>query len=495
MSAHGTSALSLWRFECATLLRDRAFKGLALLIVGAVAFATMNGIRSAAVQQENVERLRAHESAQLDRARGLAMAIRAGTQPAPRGYWSNPADTRGYAYYLMTAYALKPPAPLAALAVGQSDLLPYQFKLTAGSTAKALAAYELENPRRLRLGTFDLSFAVIYLLPLALIAACYDALASERESGRLSLLVTHGLTPRKLVLTRLALRSLVLFVLLMASALAALAFMGFRFDGPAALRGLLDWTLIALAYTAFWFALIAWVVSWRKPSSGTALALAGVWLALVILVPWATNLATRALHPLPSRADFIRAQRDATDGAVRSQAALRGQFLHDHPELTTIAGGSEAIARFALNQISALEYVEAQVAPVAARFDEQLRRQQALVDRWQWLSPAVLAQQAFNEVTGTSTARHHAFLAQVDTYVTALRAYFNPLMLRGQAEFTGFDEWPRYHWREPEPHEAQRRVRWALIGLLIPAAACSLAGVAALGNTRFSRRFERTFVS
>jgi ABC-2 type transport system permease protein len=498
-------------FEWHALIRDRAFTCLVLLVVAAAAFGTGNGLRSAKSQHAVIERLRADESAQLDQARAFATAIRTGATPAPRGYWANPADTRGFAHYLMTAYAVKPPLALAALTVGQSDLLPYHFKLNAGSQTKALTAYDLENPRRLRLGRFDLSFVVIFLMPLALLAAGYDALSSERDSGRFAMLMTQGLTPRRLALTRLGLRSVVIVACLLASALGTLALMGFTFSAPGVTADLRDWCLVTLAYATFWFGATLLVVASTRTSSGAALTLAGLWLALVVLMPWTLNIAARVLHPLPPRVEFVTAQRDATDAAVRDQDRLRSRFLHDHPELASSDAGSgtlsedvtrqEAVRQYAIKQISSIEHVEAQLAPVAAGFDAQLGRQQSLVDRWQWLSPAVLAQQAFNEVSGTSAARHRAFMERVGAYIVAIRGYFNPRLLAGELEFRGFDQWPRYAWREPARAEMERRLRWALAGLLGPAVFFALAGVGLLGGVgtfhrqRLAPRAERIATS
>jgi len=486
------SWVTLSAFELRALARDRAFAILLLVVAGVAAFGTANGVRWARQQQSVVEQLRADESAQLDHARTFAEAVRTGATPAPRGYWGNPGDMRGFAYYLMTAYTLKPPGALAPLATGQSDLLPYHFKVNAGSHAKALAAYDLQNPRRLRLGRFDLSFVVVFLLPLAILAASYDVLGRERESGTLPLLRTHGVTPRALALARLIVRSLVIVGLLIVSTLCALVLSGFAFEGPGVASGMLRWALITLGYAAFWFGVAALVVSMKRTASGAAMSLAGAWLVVVILVPWCLNLAARTLHPPPSRAEYIQAQRDATDAAARDRDSLQNRFLNDHPELTSSEDGSEAVTRYALGQITTLEHVEGQLAPVAARFDAQLRHQQALVDRWQWLSPAVLALQAFNEVAGTSTARHEAFIVQTHEYIAAIRRYFNPRLLGGQLEFTDFDGWPRYVWREPASAEVASRVRRSLVGISVPAAAFALIGIAVLGRARPLNRSERT---
>jgi ABC-2 type transport system permease protein len=411
-----------------------------------------------------------------------AEAILSGARKPPRGWWNNPGDVRGFAYYKMAAYAIKPPAPLAALTVGQGDLLPYYLRLNAGARSDLLASYEVENPRRLLLGRFDLAFVVVFFAPLALLAVAYDALSREAEAGRLPLLVVHGVTPRLLVLVRLGVRGGLLGGAAMAALVLTLALGGFASDAPGAPRSLGAWLAVAGADLAFWTALAVLAVSFRRGSAFTALVLAAAWLILVVLIPWLINLAAATLHPLPSRTSYVLAVRAANE-FVEPEAKryeLLARYLGDHPELAPAAGASQAMHYTAAN-IAATQEVEARLRPVQARFDEQLARQQALVDASQWLSPAVLAQQGFVEIAGAGWPRHRWFLRLAEAYSDELRRYFNPLVLSGRFEFRAFDDWPRFTWSEPAG-ETATRVSAALAGLLLPAAAMMALGIGLLSR-------------
>jgi ABC-2 type transport system permease protein len=467
-------------FELRAMLRDRAFVLLALVLALAVALGALNGMRWLHFQQRALTVLQQEETEKLATARAEAAAILSGEQAAPRGWWSNPADVRGFAYGFITTYAVKPADVLSALTAGQTDLLPYYFKVTAGQRSAALSAYETENPRRLLLGRFDLAFVVIFLLPLVLLALSYNALAIEREEGRLGLLVTHGVTPRALTLIRVSVRSVVLLTIGAAAVIAALVITGFDFSARSGSGSLAAWFTIALAYAAFWIAITLLTIALVRTAATTALMLAGAWLVLVVIAPWALNLIANQLHPLPSRTEYILAQRTATDAAEAKSSALLGRYLQDHPELAPKNTPIDAMD-YSAASIATTEHIEAQLRPVQAAFDAQLARQQQLIDRWQWLSPAVLAQQTLNEIAGAGWSRHRAFLAQADAYIDALRAYFNPRVLSGRFEFAAFDEWPRYVWREPAPIEAARRFRSAIVGLLLAAVALIAIAVRLLG--------------
>jgi ABC-2 type transport system permease protein len=86
--------------------------------------------------------------------------------------------------------------------------------------------------------------------------------------------------------------------------------------------------------------------------------------------------------------------------------------------------------------------VAKRVRPVIDRFDAQLRRQQAAIDRLKFLSPAILLQDALNDISGTGAARHRFFLAQVDRFHQQWRAFFTPMIFQ-KASFTTFERVPR----------------------------------------------------
>jgi ABC-2 type transport system permease protein len=376
---------------------------------------------------------------------------------------------------------------LAPLTVGQTDLLPYYFKVNAGRRGNVLASYELENPRRLLLGRFDLAFVIVFVLPVALLIAGYGALAAEREEGRLALLMAHGITPRRLALTRVAVRCGLLLALTIAAVLLALTIAGFDVAANGAVTALIEWLTVALAYGVFWAAVTLLVVAFARSTSTAALSLAGTWLVLVVIAPWALNLAANRIHPLPSRTAYVLAQRDASDAAEAQGSALLGRYLQDHPEFAPANTPIDAM-HYSATDIATTRHVEAQLQPIEAEFDARLAGQQRVIDRWQWLSPAVLVQQAFNELAGAGRSRHRAFLAQATAHIDALRSYFNPRILRGEFTFNSFDEWPRYAWQEPAPVEEQRRTRWALLGLLIPAGTVLAIALWALSGRRATLR-------
>jgi ABC-2 type transport system permease protein len=129
--------------------------------------------------------------------------------------------------------------------------------------------------------------------------------------------------------------------------------------------------------------------------------------------------------------------------------------------------------------------VEQRVRPVLERYERQLASQQAMIDRLRLLSPAILMQDAINDIAGTGTARHRHFIAQVGRYHEAWRAYFVPLILR-KAQLPNFASIPTFQWQEESLEQVITRVTVSLGLIALPAVVLVGAGLMAL------RRFPLT---
>lgn len=463
---------TVFRWELRALRRDPAFWLAGGLALAAIGFALANG----AVWRGYLDGLRA-SAARVDAdlaAKSRADAAELDRKPNPLVTPTrDPRNPYGFAHFQMQHSIVLPATPLAALTVGQSDLLPQSLLLTPGSPPALLGSAEPENPCRLLIGPFDAAFVVVSLAPLLVIALTFGLLAGERERGTLPLLLAQPLTLRAFVAGRLAPRALLVVVLLVT--LAA----GFLLVSSSAAAGRLAlWLAVAFAYGAFWFAVSA-AVAPRPGSAAThALVLASLWLGLVVLVPAGINLAVKTLHPVPSRLEQILALRAATDEIAAQTSQLLAAYYEDHPEFAPKAGAATEYSeiRFITN-----EKLDRALAPVLARYEAQLARQQALAEKLAFLSPALLAHAAFADAAGTGLARHREFMRQAVTHHADLRAFFNPRILRKE-KFTAWDEVPAFTFREEPARAVFARTIPALAAL-----AAAAAGLAAFTRLMLSR--------
>jgi len=336
-----------------------------------------------------------------------------------------------------------PPAPLAALASGRADLDP---RTTLAGTSvqqhELFRHYEIDSPLALMLGRFDLAFVIQTLLPLLVIALGYGIVAEERERGLDRVLAVQQVPPGRCLSARLLARALLLLVPL--AVVLAVVF----WHAPASARHIGLATLLILGYLAFWWALVAWVGTWRLREGQTLLVLLAAWALLVLALPALTGLLAREMHPPPSRFELIAAARAEQIDSLKRAEALFEQYTHDHPELDPEA--SADLPSYYRGYYLAAQRIDAAVAPVVAGFDQALAAQQAAVSRWQFSTPALLLQRGLMAVAGTDEHRRHAFIEQARAHQIAFRERTGQMMLTGERmNADNLAALPRFSFIEP----------------------------------------------
>ena len=307
-------------------------------------------------------------------------------------------------------------------------------------------------------------------MPICILAISYNLLSGERENGTLALLLSQGVPMGNLVWAKIAARFLLVVGLILGFSLA-----GFALTGAATQNGaqITQWAILVICYAAFWFALAGLVNVRGKNSASNAMTLLGCWLGLVLLVPSLVGVAASALYPIPSRLELIQASRQAAADAAIQRGGVMARYYEDHPELapkTPQTGAPNSYLRFYATQ----EVMARSTEPLLARYDAQLAKQQALVNRFRFLSPAIVTQESLNDLAGTGSARYRSFSRQANQFHDDYRDYFRPKAF-GLITLTSsdYDEMPRFEWREETTGEVARRVLPAIAALLIGTIALS----------------------
>ena len=316
------------KHEWRTLSADRTVWLIGILFLGIIAYGLINGVSWTRFQETTLAGVAVSEEARLEEMRTRLAEIDAGTTPAGFNDPGNPATAGGAG----VRHAVLPGAPLAAFAVGQSDIYPYYVRVTTRENARALIKNgEMENPTNLLVGRFDIAFVIVFLFPLLILALSYNLLSGERENGTLAMVLSHPVSLGHVVAGKVLLRLLLVGGLAVGlSLLGALAagVLGGAVDGWTRF-GL--WTAVVLAYGLFWFAVAVGINALGRSSSWNATALLGIWLAMVVVAPALIHFAAIALHPVPSRVEMIQAMRVAADDAESGRKHAAGTVLRGSP--------------------------------------------------------------------------------------------------------------------------------------------------------------------
>ena len=428
--------------EWRVLTRERTLWALAALLVVFILGGVWNGAAWVAQQRATLAAIEAHDGALYARleARTRDLETREGSPPnrpvagmawylAPWSADPPPAphlDPRrpeaAGSEWGAARYAVLPPDSFAASSIGQSDLHPFYARVTIRTRPVLLNNDEIENPLALLNGRFDLAFVLVFCWPLVALPLAYDLLSQERDGGTLPIALSQPLTLRRLAAAKILVRAGFLATVTIVASVIALGLAG-AVQGADVLPKLAAWMLLVVATSALWFgiALLVNAAGWRSPTN--AVAVAGIWLGAVVVVPSLLNVLVTTLAPVPSRVELMSEMREATNAAAGDVARLVAHYYEEHPEL---APPDATPQRNAVRSVALQEEAERRVAPVLARFEASVARRDRWAARVGYLSPPMLAQDAMNELAGTTTARYRRFMAQLEEHHREWRGFFHP---------------------------------------------------------------------
>lgn len=420
---------------------------LGLLVVLTV-FAAFNGAARIEHLSGIAARLNQDEAA-------VAASLKAGVaryEANPAGDPPAVASPGNVGLSILGHYAVMEPGSLAALSVGQSDVQPGYYRVTAHPTYTFLNAAEIQNPLTQVAGSFDVAFVIIFVLPILIIAISFDAMSREKEAGVLGLVAAQGIRLRDLILAKVIARAGIILIVLAVLILAAGLIAGANLSDPAVATQLLAWFAVTAAYAFFWFALCLAVNAFNWPSVTNGVVLANLWLVFVVVLPSFVNVAAATLYPAPSRVELTTEMREATEAADKQAASAREAYLFDHPEL---AGAGATPDAFYIQVLATDASVERAVQPIMAKFTAQAALREGAVGRLQYLSPAIAAQQALNALSETGNERFADFTRQVLDFHGNWRGFFSGKIIKGEKmKAADFDAIPKFTYAPPAPSVA-----------------------------------------
>jgi ABC-2 type transport system permease protein len=194
--------------------------------------------------------------------------------------------------------------------------------------------------------------------------------------------------------------------------------------------------------------------------------------------PVALSLVAAVASPAPSRAELATDTRIITaQSLVRFAEKWGSEYRHvqDPEALLPKAGRFEVPERMRAFILTSRE-LDARLESALEAFDTQLAGQQAIVDRFGVLSPAIVVHEGLCALAGTGTRRYQQFQDQVTAFHAEWRRFFEPRIAEGIA-ITEADigTLPRFRWVEPASGALLRDVLSRLLGLLAAAGLTALA--------------------
>lgn len=352
-------------------------------------------------------------------------------------------------------HAILEPTALAHLSIGQRDLSPYYYRLTAMSLYYQLFQNEIANPLKLATGNFDLSFVLIYIFPLLIIAFCYGLLSGEKERGIYPLLRIQAITVRTLLLYRL------LFYFIMLTGLAmALSLLGCLAVGVFFSVETLFWVLTILTYHLFWFGLLFLIVGLNRNSSFNAITAVGCWLLFLLIIPGVLNLALTAAYPLDSAAlaGIVRRTGFSNENDDRESRKVISEYITYLPELfqgdSTFQPNLLAKAYAAYTQLNDVKFHKQ-----VDEYQTHVKSRNVMADHFDVVNPAVNAQNAFTGIAETDLRTYLNFQESIRQLHQQIVAFYIPRLYRNDS--IAIDDYAK----RPVYQPVQTQNKWQVVVL------------------------------
>ena len=460
------------RLEWRILRRDRAALAVLALFAGLLLLAAFTGGRRAHQVSDGLDRALGAQTQRFE-ALNTQLAKLEAAQAKPVG--QDPRDPTWMGREGAARLATLPPAPLAAVAMGQRDLFPQALRVNTEVFLAAERETEtpLSGPTRLTTGAFDPAFLFVVLFPLLIIALSYELLSGERERGTLAMLLSQPISQRALVFGKAGARLGVLCLVTLTFAVVGLLVAGVDLSSAGLEIGL--YLAVLVAWAMFWFAAAVAVNAFGRSSASNALMLFGLWLLVVVVVPGLVRVGLDTLHPPPSRVEMLHEAREAAQAMERELAGLEGQ----HDQDTTTQAYAEKLVKVQTD-------LAKRSAPVLADLRTQLAERQGLLDGLRFLSPAMVVQLALEDVAGTGARRHQRFEAQVDAFHDRFRAQlFEKVRAGTRLDAAQIKAMPQWAFEEEPTGDLVSRVLTGVLGLLL--GALLFFGLALSGLRRVGR--------
>jgi ABC-2 type transport system permease protein len=352
--------------------------------------------------------------------------------------------------FFLNYYAVNTPSLFAKLSIGQRDVSFYYLALNAQNLYLQLFRSEITNPRKLLAGNFDLSFVVIYLLPLLIIAFTYNVLSDEKEQGTFPIIQVQPVNMRSVIWYKhLFWFGITIFLWVLLSVIS-FSCIGITMAERSSIGW---WFLITISYATTWFALTLLVNTFNKSSAFNAIASLGLWILLLVVIPAVINLAiSREKLVDPTRlTEFIRRQQGVGE-TKQEKLTLLAHFYQRYPQYrnSDTSDGNTFLDFQAYSAFVTLQDDEAR--PKVNAYYQQVWARYQETASYNLINPAVNTQNLLNIVGHSGLEDAFAFRIAIEQFHRQLCHFcFKPLFAGRMMNRTDFKDIPVFTSLPPVP--------------------------------------------
>lgn len=401
---------TIFKFEWKRTIRQPMMMLAILLYLSLGSYSIYSG------QQIIGKQLSAIDSAKISAQSDLKNAIKAFTDTltAAKRYQASQAGDPYIINYRMPPIATDYPKSIAGLSIGLRDITPLSEKISFTADYSA-SSQEITNPVLLFDGNIDLSFTLVFMLPLLIIVFCYDLLSSEKENGTYALLQVQSRSAHQVTGYRLLFR-----ITLIGTTTLLLTGVGLLTSN---LKELLFsdavlWISAILSYLIFWFSICFLVISLKKETLPNLLYLLGFWLLFIYIIPAFTNIYISIKHPAQLRTDLEDQERHIGEEVwYADPAQIVLSFYRAHPQYASAFAPEDTTNNQNDAFFAGYDYIKGQrMAAAIANIEQENNNVSQSAHQLLQFSPAQMLRHVLNMLSGTSRNDYLEYRNQVTAF-------------------------------------------------------------------------------
>ncbi len=419
---------TIFLFEWRKLIRNRLSIVLLLFFAGLGIYSIYYGNN---IIKKQIIELNKLETAYKEQINASLIGFQADTTTQKgKSDYERASDPTMLDYYVNPIAAFYPNT-FSSMAIGQREVLPLYKEVSTNSGFLQVYDADISNPEALAAGDFDLSFVIIYLLPLLIIALSYNVVAEEKERGTYILLKSHSSRLQSIITYKLLFRVVIVLGLTYILNLVAI------YTSPmnVSTKGihLLHWLMVVTAYLLFWFAVCYLLIALQKNAITTALYMVGTWLFLSIIVPSLFSFYIDTSYPIGIKADVASEKRKIEEEVWEiNHNVLIEQFYTDYPEYKTDKQ-IDTTEYSAIRFIAYYDAVEKELSPMFEVHDEKMKARTQLMSSLSEFVPAMKTQKLLNQIGYSDLQSFRNFDASAKAFQKKWRAFIFAYVFNAQS--------------------------------------------------------------
>jgi ABC-2 type transport system permease protein len=215
-----------------------------------------------------------------------------------------PTNPHGAAHF--GSYAFKPVTVLSSLDEGVNSSTGNILRLEGHTQNDVVYSEASQSLLISKFGKLKPSLLFQFIIPLFLIFISFNTYTSERDTGRLKLLLSQGASQRKLIFTKIFSIWLLGVVLLLVSIFIQAVYNSNQLHADTALRLMFYISAYGIYYLIITSLTVFVSVMLKSNTASLAFSIV-IWILWTIFLPKITSNVVEKLTPLPTRVEFQKA--------------------------------------------------------------------------------------------------------------------------------------------------------------------------------------------